>query len=204
VGRSYGSSFLGELSTRLARLLKFDGSIDASFNSEALPVIVVGDATAPGYGDQSLRRFAIDTGDLGPSGGADAVVFRADADVIITSILYFGRAATAGVEALNLRVYGPSAPNPVIALAAAGVFTDRAASNFDRPPVRLATGNEAVPANGAVIGYGLNWWTAAVPAGPNTTTELCPQPFCLQNGGMLWVSNSQQQDRRVVLYGRTI
>jgi len=204
VGLSYGRSFLGDLSTRLSRLLRFDGEIKTSFSAEALPVLIMGDGTRPGYGDQSMRRFAVDTGDLALSGGTDAIVFRSTADVIITGVRYHSRSVMANATPVKLQLFGPSAPNPVIALATAGVFMDRAASNFDRPPIQLAAGNEALPANSACIGYGQTWLTAAVPGGPNVYVDLVLEPFCLQSGGMLWINTGIQENRRATLYGMTL
>lgn len=190
----FGKGFLGDIGTRLQRLLKFDGSADASFDSKAIPVMVVGDATLPGYGDNQGRRFVVQSGIV--AGGSFFYV-KATQDVIINQIRHTNEAAGIGNIEWRLMALGTADP---VAPASLGLFLDRSRSTNDRPPI-VGSNNPAAAA-GAVI-QNLTCTAASPPVG--TYTTWCDQPFLLASGQAIgWLNNSAGINPRFELWGQIL
>lgn len=166
---AFGQGYLGEIGSRLQRLLGFDGDAGASFTAQAVPVMLVGDATEPGYGSNQGRRFQHMNGVS--SGGY--LYIRATADLIITKIsAQLTNAGAGGTLTWDLVAPGTADPGSL----PAGIFLDRSLSSNDTPQIKAVsnatptTGKRLVTLNvpaGAAIG---SYWT------------LCDQPFCLSVG----------------------
>lgn len=193
MGKPYGQSYLGDLSTRLQRLLGFDGDAGASFTSQAVPVILVGDATLPGYADKNGRRFLLNSG-LVP---ATAFFFwRATADIIITNIRYTQTLAAAGQH--DWRFIDP-ATAPGFIVAPGGQFLDRAFPG-ERPPLEFYTNGAATA--GTVIGSVV---TSATSPGIGTWHEFLAQPFCMQAGMQMGIlNNGAASNPRYEIWGRLL
>lgn len=164
----FGKGFLGDIGTRLQRLLKFDGSADASFDSKAIPVMLVGNATLPGYGEQQGRRFAY----ASSVASTQAMYFRATADVIITSIDIQVTSAGIGTATTQLVPVGTADPGS----APVGIFLDRSISANDRPPLNGVVGILAT--TGAAFH---NLFTVAGTPVP-TVVQASRDAFCLAAG----------------------
>ncbi len=186
----FGKGFLGDIGTRLQRLLKFDGAADASFDAKAIPVMLVGDATAPGYGDQQGRRFCVFQGLT----GGQWFYLRATADVIVTRMDLQWTAPAAGIQT-RVDICPPGTTDP--GTAPIGVYLDRLISINDRPPL-LGVVN-ATPTTGAIIG---NYFCAA--ATPVGQIISLPVPFCLASGAALvWTPNAAV-GASVQIWGQTL
>lgn len=170
----FGKGFLGDIGTRLQRLLKFDGSSDASFDSKAIPVMLVADGTLPGYGERQGRRWTAFNG----VAAAGYFYVRATEDVIIQRVTaVLTNPAAGGTLTWSLVPIGTADPGS----GPTGIFLDRSLSSDDRPPI-LGVSN-ATPTTGRQLG------TRAVPAAALTATEylLCGEPFCLAQGqALVW------------------
>lgn len=188
--------YLGELNTRLQRLLGFDGEAGGTFTSEARPVLICGDATMPGYGSASLRRWSTNSNDMGNVGNGQWWYLGATQDVIITHVQFVITAAVAGECAFNIQPRSLPAP----AYAIGGVFLDRPVSVSDRPPLI-----NAVAATGAA-GKNLSeqYWGAG---DYGRVKELIPTgaPFCLSAGtGISVVVSGVGTTIRVTAMGMTL
>lgn len=184
----FGKGFLGDIGTRLQRILKFDGSADASFDSKAIPVMIVGDATLPGYGDQQGRVFNV----FSSVALNQYFYIRATQDVIITRIFCTLTSAAAG--SLTMQLVAPGTADPGSSVG--GQFMDRSLSASDRPPLRVVT--NATPTAGATFA---NWFaTAASLVGQDHNLDL---PFCLSNGQAL-VFTSTNPSFNVGVWGQVL
>lgn len=186
----FGKGFLGDIGTRLQRLLKFDGSADASFDSKAIPVMLVADGTLPGYGERQGRRWTTFNG----VAAAGFYYVRAMDDVIITRIVaVLTNPAAGGTLTWSLVPIGTADPGSV----PAGIFLDRSLSSNDRPPIQ--TVSNAVATVGQQLG------TRAIPAAALTATtyDLCVEPFCLSKGQAL-VFSAVAVNFNVELWGMTL
>jgi hypothetical protein len=54
---TYGQSFFGEVTNRLARLLQLEGRVPVKLQEGVTPVVVVGDGTIPGMASYSGKRW---------------------------------------------------------------------------------------------------------------------------------------------------
>jgi len=167
--RSYG--YLGDMGKRLQRLLGFDGEVGASFTPTAVPVIVVGDATAPGYGDHQGRRFQVMQG---VSGTGSYLYIRATADVIIERVRMIVNNAGAGALTWSLVPPGTADPGSSIL----GTFLDRSVALGDRPPT-TGVANATPTAGKQLLALPIRASTEG------TIVELAPVPFCLAQGQAL-------------------
>lgn len=185
----FGKGFLGDIGTRLQRLLKFDGSADASFDSKAIPVMLVGDATLPGYGDQQGRNFGV----LSTVVLNSWFYIRANADVIIGRVDIQTTAPAAGA-ACSFSLVPPGTADP--GSVPGGIFLDRNASANDRPPLGVVT--NATPTAGTVL-QNLFTSAAAIPG----TTWVFDRPFCL-GAGQAIVFTATGGSWNVCVWGQTL
>jgi hypothetical protein len=126
-------SFLGDASARLSRFLGVSGQLSPSVNPEPeiIPVVLVGDATLPGYGSQSGRRFLACV-QSGPSAVGVLVGIKATIDLIVDEVEV---EVKAGGD-IRLGYGGPNdADLTTLTTQADGVLIDRAASKNEIPPM---------------------------------------------------------------------
>ncbi len=167
--RSYG--YLGDMGKRLQRLLGFDGEVGASFSPSAVPVILVGDATLPGYGDQQGRRFQVMQG---VSGTGSYLYVRATEDVIIEKVRCVVNNAGAGTLTWSLVPPGTADPGSSIL----GTYLDRSVALGDRPPM-TGVANATVTAGKQLLALPIR------ASQEGTILELAPVPFALAQGQAL-------------------
>ena len=160
--------YLGEAATRLSRLLEVRGLVSPKFHTreDILPVVVLGDATLPGYGDNRLRRFAC-AHQTGAGAGIGSTFFRATADLIITRISCFK--ATAGASTISL--IGAATTPPVVPATADVFFLDRVQGT--EPAPALTGDGDGTALTGALI-YRFGNETAA-----NINLHAGLEPFLL-------------------------
>lgn len=187
---AFGQGYLGDIGSRLQRLLKFDGEPRASFDAKAIPVMLVGDGTLPGYGDQQGRRFCVLQGLVGGS----YFYLRATADVIIDRVDLQWTAPAAGVT-VRVDICGPGTVDP--GTSPIGVYLDRNLSPNDRPPL-VGVVNGTVT-TGAVIA---NYFTAAAMVAG--TIVSMTERFCLMSGDALVWFPSGAVGASVQVWGRTL
>jgi len=194
MGQPYGRGYLGDLGQRLQRLLGFDGEAGATFDSKAIPVLICGDATLPGYGGQQSRRFVVPSGVVA---AGSFFYFQADADVIIRQFRVTMQAAGVGNLEWRMMALGTA---PGAAIATAGFYLDRSLSNNDRPP--LSTYVNPAATAGAVI---QNLTCAAGAPNVGEYVTLCDQPFLLAAGQAMGVlNNSAGLNPRFEIWGQTL
>lgn len=178
--RSFGQGYLGELGTRLQRLLGFDGEAGASFTAQAVPVLLVGNGTEPGYGQNSGRRFAIP----GPEfvlAGNNHFWFRAVDDLIIEKIIAVKANTDAALGYVTCGLLMATSANPGAANASLGVFLDRPASITDRPAIISGVYGPAGAAGDVILN------SLALPAAFGMYGMLHDYPFRLAAGqGMIF------------------
>jgi len=185
--RSVG--YLGDLGKRLQRLLGFDGEPGATFTPQAVPVLLCGDATLPGYGDQNNRRFQVMQG---VSGTGSYLYFRATADVIIDRVRCVVNNAGAGSLTWSLVAPGTADPGSAIL----GAFLDRSLSINDRPPI-TGVANATPTAGKQLLALPIRASTEG------TIIDLSPTPFCLAEGQAL-VFAPTTTAVLIELWGRTL
>ena len=168
--------YLGEAAARLARLLEVRGLVSPKFHTreDIIPVVVLGDATLPGYGDNRLRRFAT-AHQTGAGAGVMSTFFRAAADLIITRISCFK--ATVGASTISL--IGSAVASGLTVATGDVFFTDRTAGT---EPAPAFTGDgDGTALTGALI-YRFGNETAV-----NVTLHAGLEPFLLPSGGIIQV-----------------
>lgn len=168
MGQRFGQGYLGDLGTRLQRLLGFDGDAGASFDAKAVPVLICGDATQPGYGSNNSRRFAY----ANSVASTQAMYFRAVSDVIIDSIDI--QVTSAGIGTATTQLVPTTTADP--GSAPGGIFLDRSLSANDRPPLSVLVGVMATTGSA----FHTLFTVAATPV--PTVVRASPQPFCLAAG----------------------
>lgn len=190
---SYGRGYLGELGRRLQRLLGFDGEPNADFDAKAIPVMLVGDGTLPGYGDQQGRRFVVS---FGVVAAGNMAWLRATSDVIIERIgvcRYSGGAAATDVE---FRMGPIGIADPFALDGTLCFFIDRTVSTGDKPPVLAQAG-------AAAVGGTFHIWRRDLLA--TDGEALCGAvPLCLGVGQALCIANPPAGGFFVTVYGRTL
>ena len=183
-------TFLGEAATRLYRLLGLDGFVSPVFRdgADVVPVVILGDGTLPGYGQQTLRRFAASHQTVAGA-GVMSTVLVATADVILTDLEVVQ--ATAGLYTLTIG--GSSQALPSAAATLDVFFTDRIVGS---EPAPMLTGNgDGVAVTGSLIGR------AQAPAA-NQTVRLLLAPIMLSAGCWLQVRGAAAALTHTVnLYG---
>lgn len=193
MGVGYGRGYLGELGRRLQRLLGFDGEPGADFDSKAIPVMLVGDGTLPGYGDQQGRRFVVSFGVIA---AGNMAWMRATSDVIIEKVSvgrYTGGAAATDVE---YRVAPIGTADPFALDGTFCFFLDRSVSLGDKPPVLAQAGAAAVA--------GTFFAGRRAILASDGEALLAAVPFCLGVGQGLCVANPPAGGFFVTVYGRTL
>lgn len=186
--------YLGELNSRLQRLLGFDGEAGGTFISEARPVLLCGDATLPGYGATQLRRFVVGSSNAVTNG--DYWYLLAVQDVIIERVTFIVDAAVAGTGIFYAN--GPDVAVPAGPPAVVGVFLDRAISGNDQPPVKGQVA--AAAAVGKV--YGNYAWQATQ---LGRVEHIVEDPFCLAAGSSIsFVVAGAGAQLRIVARGMTL
>lgn len=184
--RSLG--YLGDLATQLQRYFGFDGDANARLSTEAVPVVIMGDAGAPGYGDQRARRFTAFSGIAAGSMQS----FLATQDVIITQVRMQVTNAAAG--SVLMSIGGPAFVPPGVP-AQTGIFLDRQLDNELAPLL----GSNGAPVGGS---RSINNYQIAAGIALQPLWVLCDQPFLLAAGRSLNF-NCSLTNVTVELWGRT-
>lgn len=188
------SSYLGELTDRLYRLLQLDGVIRTGVADTIQPVVIVGDGTQPGMGSGRGRRFS---GFLDGAAPANVAFFQATADVIIERVLLTVTGnAGAGTCNMQVAVGGGGGGTQV------WPFLDRVRSVNDRPPV-VTVGGGVAAATFTAIGTSAGRW--AIPAGATLVTQIeaVTEPFLLAEGQTVFFSNTVASNIQGIVQGRT-
>lgn len=191
--RAFGQGYLGELGARLQRLLGFDGEAGAAFTSTAVPVMLVGDGTLPGYGNMQGRRFAVPSAQI-VAATTSQFFMRAGQDLIIERVIVHRQNVAATLGYFTMAYVIASEPDPA-AMVARGLFLDRPISTSDRP---MVTGNvyaAAAPTQTVL-------WQPALPANYAAHQGDWQAPFLLATGYALNFFASV--DCFVTVYGRTL
>lgn len=184
-----GTGYAGELGRKLQRLLGFDGEPNATFTTEMIPVALMMDATQPGYGEQSGRRFGLSF-DLAIAGG---LWLRPSQDIIIDRIALCNRLIPLGADASYAIYIGPqTVATP--ALTSTAFFLDRN-SGVEVAPIQAGDiGGGSAPLN--LVGRGVALMTGE----GNVVAPIVP--FCLQAGAVLQVLTNTSEPWTVMVYGR--
>jgi len=190
--RSQGRGYLGELGRRLQRFLGFDGEPGATFDANAIPVMLVGDLSLPGYGEQQGRRWAafqiVFAGDM--------YWLRAEADCIVESLSVARFTGGAAASDINFRIAPINTADPFALVKTSLLFLDRTASITDKPPLVANNGLTAV--GGTQTIYQEDLLATA------TVVKALVTPFCLGAGQAVIVNNFPVGGAVVNIYGRTL
>lgn len=193
--RSQGS-FLGEMATRLYRLLGLDGQVQTSVDDTIQPVVIVGDGTQPGMANYRGRRFS---GFISAPGAATYAYFTPTEDVIIDRIVAnFGPNAGADTAQLLVSV-GLSAGSQL------WPFVDRAALPNDLAPVRTTNGGTgaAVTDIGLFAGL-LNLPAAALGDSTQIVWECWKTPKLVAAGTTIRIKTGTARQIYATVEGRTV
>lgn len=184
-------AYFSDLSTRLQRYLGLDTEVPVEFTPNAVPVVLVGDLTLPGFGVQLGRRFSV--GKVIAGGGATHQIgFKAQSDLLIESIQVNATDAT-GSE-LIVRYTGPDvAADPMVIATADAFFLDRALST-DLAPL-LTGASTPLAATGNIM-----WRSTMQVNGLPFFVGICP--FLLVAGARFHLTSSGIADMRVNVFGR--
>ena len=126
-----GRSDLGDVETRVRRILNLEGLVPLDWDGKILPVMVVGDGTLPGYGNR-LRRWNMASFGTGAA-GVDRWV-TCDQDVIIDRIICMPVAATL----VQIFYQGPNDTTPGAIAGRNAPMIDRAQTSAELAPIRDA------------------------------------------------------------------
>ena len=167
--------FLGEAAIRIARLLGVTGAVSPAFERQEtiIPVVMLGDATLPGYGGQSQRRFGASHQTTAGAGIMSTVVV-ASQDVILYAVQFL--TATVGTYTLTV---GAGAP-PSAAATADVFFTDRLGGTGAEIAPLLTGNGDGVALTGSLIWRGN-------PTAINVPQNMLLAPICLAAGNWLQV-----------------
>jgi hypothetical protein len=185
-GKKIDRSFLGEAALRLSRVFGFGGAVSPEFDSgeKIQPVVLVADATQPGYRGQQLRGFAFGQRVAAVAGNTSKLWVMARRDspgVIIDGVHLATGAVPAAIAEWRLSILGAADPDPVVIGQTITRWTERSRlANGDIAPV--LTLGEAVDA----LSFGLDIATGCVPASGSVTLPL---PLVLEPGGKLIFSS---------------
>lgn len=180
--RRIDRSFLGEAVIRLSRALGISGEVSPSFDAgdRIQPVVLVADATTPGYRGQSLRGFAYGETVGAVAGNHSKMFIKArpgTGGVIIDGFtISCGTVPVAAVE-WRIGILGSNEPDPAVIGQTNVRFTERCFdSNGDHAPVLV------LPDATDALAYGLNIAYGTLPA---NTTIVLPIPVVLAPNGKL-------------------
>jgi len=191
--RSAGRGYLGELGRRLQRLLGFDGEPGASFSAEAIPVMLVGDATLPGYGEQQGRRFAIVGGVVA---AVDMLWIRAESDCIIEAAAVTRSTLGAAATDIIFRQGAIGIADPFALTKGFCFWLDRNLGAGDKPPLVAATGAVAAGASTTIFQRDM--------LASDSEVLLRTVPFCLAAGQALVITGFPAGGAAAMVYGRTV
>lgn len=129
-----GRSDLGDVESRIRRILNLEGLVPTDWNGLIQPVMLVGDGTLPGYGGARLRRFTqvFQTA----AAGVDRWI-TVDADVIVDRIIFTPNAA--GVSSYSVTYQGPNDASPGAITGRTAAMIDRAQTSQELAPMRDGT-----------------------------------------------------------------
>jgi len=174
-------SYLGEAAAKLSRLLTLSGLVSPKFDlgESITPTVLLGDGTAPGYGDRSGKRWAV--GGVAAGGGVGAYLgIEATGEIVVEGV-EFGT-NTSGQFTLRWNTATEASPSgaPFPSFVPA---LDRASNvNLSGPLTFLAQGG-AAPAGvtSRILHMGL------ATAGFSTKWT---HPFHMMRGSRLWMEQS--------------
>jgi len=128
-----GRSDLGDVESRIRRILALEGLVPVDWNGNIVPVMIVGDGTLPGFGTARLRRWQL-ANFVTAAAGVDRWI-TVDQDVIIDRIACIpGTACT-----VTLSYQGPNDASPGAINGRAAPMLDRAQTSQELAPVRDAS-----------------------------------------------------------------
>lgn len=165
---------LAQIEDKLRRALGLVGEVNLNFAPDLRPVILAGDATAPGNATLRGRRFAAGVS-FAASGAAWSVTIKAVADVVITRWSQTGCGAIGG----TLRLVTADVADPYAVATLFAPWTERRASGNDFAPLARS----AVPAAANSDGTAIASWTGLATAA--TQLEMIHQPVFLAAGQKL-------------------
>lgn len=169
-------SDLGEIESRMRRLLSLDGLVPLGWQGEIIPVCVVGDGMLPGMGSTRLRYFLSNS----QTGGAGTGYwYKAEgADLIIDQIFLTMSAGTSYV----VRYLGPLEADPVAITLADSPLVDRAQTSGERASLLRS----AVVAGAG----GVTLWSSNGINMPVGQHRILDRSFCLAAGAKIHVQGA--------------
>jgi len=159
-----------------------------------IPVALMMDASLPGYGDQSSRRFVVRQA----TGSPGSLYIQATADIIISAIT-FNASGGPLVADQPWGMYIAPPGSPTLAANQIGLFLDRLVSVTDRPPLIGGPGGAVSPFPSSDIARG----TFQVGTYPQTSNIL-PIPFCLAAGAAFGVYLTGGDTLELSVWGQTL
>ena len=129
-----GRSDLGDVESRIRRILNLEGLVPTDWNGMIQPVMLVGDGTLPGYGGARLRRFTQSFQTA--AAGVDRWI-TVDSDVIVDRITFTPNAA--GASSIAITYQGPNDASPGAIAGRTAAMIDRAQTSQELAPMRDAT-----------------------------------------------------------------
>lgn len=181
-GRRIDRSFLGEAVIRLSRVFGLGGEVSPQFDSgdRIQPVVLVADATQPGYRGQNLRGFAYCEKVPAVAGNLSKLAVKAFADRAVILDGFTIACGTVPVAATEWRigVMGFAEADPWVINQTNVRFTERTGpdANGDLAPVFT------MPQSGDALEFGLTIAGGVLPA---TSMIVLPIPVVLHPGGKI-------------------
>jgi hypothetical protein len=164
---------LGQIEDKLRRALNLAGEVQLQFSPDMTPILIAGDASAPGSATYRGRRFS--GGSNFSHAGAGSVGFKAGDVVVITSLQFMN--STAGVV-LTTRLADSSIADPYAITTADIPFTERPSAGGDVAPITRSVYPSAASAIGSIVSVRLS-------GSSNTLVEQLPCPIVLEAGDKL-------------------
>lgn len=182
-GKRIDRSFLGEAVIRLSRCFGIGGEVSPQFDAgdQITPVVIVADATTPGYRGQQLRGFAYCEKVPAVAGNLSKLAIKAFPDrsgIIIDGFsIACGTVPVAATE-WRIGIMGFAEADPWVINQTNTRFTERTGpdSNGDLAPVFT------MPQSGDALEFGLTIAGGVLAA---TTMVVLPMPVMLAPGGKL-------------------
>lgn len=186
----YGRSDFGEFEARTRRMLSLEGLIPLDLGRGITPVMLLGDATLPGFGQGRQRRFA---GQVAQGGIGTGFWWKCEAaeGVIIDEVVV----AITTACVVRMRYLGVNDADPVAITTAGGLMLDRATSGSEVSPLLRSA---AADASATISTNQLFDSSINLPVGFH---RILTEPFYLALGAKFSVGGSQATG--VSIRGRT-
>lgn len=149
---------LGDSEARLAKYLQLAGKLPMGLSTTVTPVVVVGDATAPGWVRDMERRFAYGTAvAAGGAGNVSSYALKCLSGEVVIERHWLRAGAATGIATICWD--SPANADPYAMATTGVIWTDRQLVSTEIAPLTTGSKNGTAAAPGTIV------WQGMVPSG---------------------------------------